>query len=508
MTSVAERNLLKNNKPVDPGDNSQHDLRALLRDTQGNILKPHGRDHVHHLFVQFGPKLDEKGRKWLATMSKLVTSAMSQWDDSTLRAAKMAAAKAITDPTARKKAIAKVRAESTVFVNLMLSYKGYVALRLKPWAPSDKGFERGGQHEQTRWKLNDPPLDTWQDAYTKDLHALVVVANDNTDSIAATVATIKQALAGAGRIVHEETGSALRLDHNGKEREDGPVREHFGYLDGISNPLFYAKDLKGSERGTLSDPFAPLGLVLLPDPGATKGGCGSYVAFRKLRQHVARFKADKTKFAEKLRAADKPTGKQPKYYEDLAGAYIFGRFTDGTPVVRQSKPSGDPVGDLSVDFDYQNDRAGTKCPLASHIRKSNPRGDATSVNKSDPEYERSHRIARRGMSYGPRTLKPKDTDDVGMLFMCVQASIVDQFEFLRNIWCDQKDFPLTGTGRDPLIGNPPDAKSQYQRWPRTYGASGPDKYLDKVGLGPWVTLRGAEYFFMPSVSFLATGGRP
>lgn len=513
MTAVAERNLLKNEKPIDPGDTSQKDLQALLKDTQGNILKPHGRDHVKHLFVRFNKDTIPAARNWLATMAEVwVTSALKQWQDSSRRSEEMAAAKSISDPEARAEAIAEVRLRSKVFVNLLLSSKGYDALRLKKLMPRDKSFELGSRHQDVLWKLNDPPPDQWDKGFNQELHALIIVADDNDGPLTKAVDRIKKSLQGVGAVVHEETGNAMRLDHDGKTRPDGPVREHFGYLDGLSDPLFYAKDLKKVEekegaRDRYSDPFAQLGLVLLPDPGAKEGGCGSYFVYRKLRQHVAKFKHDQEELAKKLEAAAEGTTQSHEYYKDLAGAYVFGRFTDGTPVVRQSKPSGKSVGELVNKFDYGKDRDGTMCPLSSHIRKTNPRGDAVHINKSDLEYERSRRIARRGMSYGPQTLNPGENEDVGMLFLCAQSSIVEQFEFMRHIWSDQKDFPLVDTGMDPLIGHSADLKIHFQKWPSKYGGNDKSKYLDNVSVGPWVTLRGAEYFFVPSLSFLRSGRR-
>lgn len=180
MTAVAERDLLKNEKPIDPGDTSQKELQALLKDTQGNFLKPHGRDHVKHLFVQFDKDKVADAKKWLAMMADAwITSALKQWQDSSRRAEEMAAAKSIPDPEAKKKAIADVRLRSKVFVNRMLSSAGYDTLRLMKSMPRDKSFVLGARHADVLWKLNDPPPDQWDPGFKKELHALVIVADDN-----------------------------------------------------------------------------------------------------------------------------------------------------------------------------------------------------------------------------------------------------------------------------------------------------------------------------------------
>jgi hypothetical protein len=139
------------------------------------------------------------------------------------------------------------------------------------------------------------------------------------------------------------------------------------------------------------------------------------------------------------------------------------------------------------------------------------------------EDENSHRITRRGITYGQRlTKKFKDdrgkvfegldeekekrlgrtpTKDVGLLFMCFQASIADQFGFMQKQWANSSDFVRPETGIDPMIGQPV-AVADYN-WPAGYGEPRIDKPQSQTKpFAGAVTMKGGEFFFAPSLSFL------
>ena len=82
--------------------------------------------------------------------------------------------------------------------------------------------------------------------------------------------------------------------------------------------------------------------------------------------------------------------------------------------------------------------------------------------------------------------------------MCFQNDIHHQFEFIQRVWVDNARFPqlLAGTGDDPLIGQ--DETHAEQTWRVHYGRSEPTKEVD---FRAFVTLRGGEYFFAPSLGF-------
>jgi len=98
---------------------------------------------------------------------------------------------------------------------------------------------------------------------------------------------------------------------------------------------------------------------------------------------------------------------------------------------------------------------------------------------------------------------PNPAADRGLLFMCFQANIDKQFEFIQRVWVDNPNFPkqLLGgkdTGDDPLIGR---RSNEKQRWPRTWGDAAAGK--TEFNFEAAVTLKGGEYFFAPGKPFLA-----
>jgi deferrochelatase/peroxidase EfeB len=169
-----------------------------------------------------------------------------------------------------------------------------------------------------------------------------------------------------------------------------------------------------------------------------------------------------------------------------------GRFRDGTAIALESRQTGRRENN----FTYHADPDGNKCPLFSHVRKSNPRGSSL----ERPETERAHRIARRGMTYGEFT--PFDSHEsswpergVGLLFQCYQASVPNQFEFIQLQWANSVNVSQPGTGQDTVIGQ---GASTTVRVPARWG------HADRVSFdfGEFVRMLGGEYFFTPSIPVL------
>ena len=105
--------------------------------------------------------------------------------------------------------------------------------------------------------------------------------------------------------------------------------EHFGFEDGISQPLSLKTDIERWAAGAAQkwDPTAnPFSLLLVRDAIAPHT-YGSYAVYRKLEQDVAGFRSQTMRLAELV---DQPG--------DLAraGALAVGRLSDGTPLVARS----------------------------------------------------------------------------------------------------------------------------------------------------------------------------
>jgi len=81
-------------------------------------------------------------------------------------------------------------------------------------------------------------------------------------------------------------------------------------------------------------------------------------------------------------------------------------------------------------------------PPNSHIRRSNPRALPT-----DPD----RRIFRRG--YPLIAATTQGTLERGLLFVAFARSLSTQAEFIMRAWLKNPDFPVPGSGVDPILGN-------------------------------------------------------
>jgi Dyp-type peroxidase family len=474
---------IKLDTPAEQVDVESLQFSPMLQHLQANILKPHGRDFARHIFLRFTGS-PAAVRSWIREyVSPRVTSSQQQFQ---------AAAKRRLDPNGAL--------DGGVVCGFFLSAHGYRFLGFDLHGFASEAFQKGMKHrdESVLHKLvdtenEDPRVKDWQAPFREEIHALVTLADDDETTLEDAANKTRQSADTVAEILCIEDGSVLR-------RQNEPV-EHFGYFDGLSQPLFTKQDvdkdrLQNPKTGTWNA-AARLSLVLADDPLSNAADAfGSYLVYRKLRQDVPRFDAAVVQLANKLGVAP-----------DLAGAYVVGRFKDGTPVERSQQPAGS----ASNDFNYDEDKDGVRCPFHAHIRKTNPRG--TTPLTSLPA-EKRRRIARRGIPYGPPVsgaadnLPPNDDPKTqrGLLFMCFQSSIEDQFEFIQRVWVDNKHFPTSvltngllqaDTGDDPLIGQDDD---EAQRWPKRWGDTHAGKKT--IDFESAVKLEGGEYFFAPSLPFL------
>jgi Dyp-type peroxidase family len=477
----------------------------MFRNLQANILKSHGRNASRHVFLRFtGDRAAV--RNWIRTkIAPKVLSAEEQFRQAKLRHD------------------GDKSFDGGVVTLFFLSAAGYEFLGFKTKGKLKSSAFRDGMKDQKKGLFKeviegvleidnkDPKPATWEKGFRADIHAMVLFAddlrndNDNETRLLNEIELLKTQLGGIGEILLVDEGKALRRSRPDLPDGEGEPIEHFGYFDGISQPLFTREDLdryygeekKGTRGAGNWDPSASLDLVLVPDPFAdTAEAYGSYFVYRKLHQDVGAWNG-------KVVACAAAIGHDP----NLTGAMAVGRFKDGTPVVDSKIANGDFNNDFTFDRD---DPDGFACPRHGHVRKVNPRG---TTPKPGLKTERARRIARRGIPYGrpvPGLCPPGvPTDanpgaDRGLLFMCYQANIEKQFEFIQRVWVDNPNFPkqLLGskdTGDDPVIGQ---RKNEPQRWPKTWG----DKAAGRIGFNfeAAVTLKGGEYLFAPSLPFLAS----
>lgn len=507
-----EQNLDRREHPITEDEMASLEkypnLKEALENLQGNILHGHGRDHSVHIFLRFLPHQEEAAKKWIEKIAReRITSAQKQFEQA--------------------KEHKKHKISDKVFCSFFLSALGYEVLHI-PKCPEDKAFRQGMSERRTAMgsdiALNDPPFHSWDPKYQRKIHAMLLLACKDENVLGDAE---RSCMAGI-----EEFASVCATER-GRVRRDAQNRsiEHFGYVDGRSQPLFFEKDLRkertkkgGTDRW---DPQAGPSLVLVKDPNGDphKTGIpayGSYLVFRKLKQDVDEFERALEALADALHLKD--------HERQRAEALVMGRFRDGTPLVLQCTPGRpDPVPN---NFTFINDPQGLKCPFHAHIRKMNPRGERDRVVQSalvatlkklsvggEDDYEgnqsalaaeyteRRHRIARRSVVYGihekEREKDPtlRATPDVGVLFMCFQKDIRRQFEFLQANWANNENAPAQGTAPDAIIGRTrAGQKGSAQTWPRRWNGRRNDE--QGFSFQSFVTLEGGEYFFAPSISFL------
>jgi deferrochelatase/peroxidase EfeB len=246
------------------------------------------------------------------------------------------------------------------------------------------------------------------------------------------------------------------------------------------------------------------------------GRNGTYLVLRQLQQDVRGF----WQFVDRQSKAD------PQAREQLAWAMV-GRKRDGDPLEELSQQAIEGVKPAtpSNQFNYDSDAAGTRCPFGAHVRRANPRnadfppgtGGLISqlihnlgFNKVGPREDimsstRFHRVLRRGREYGPglspeQALQPNypDQEEHGIQFVCLNANISRQFEFVQGAWIMSTKFNGMSGESDPLLGN----RQPIPGCPVTDNfllpqESGPARRIE--GLPQFVTVRGGAYFFLPGI---------
>ncbi|MCD9188444.1 MAG: Dyp-type peroxidase [Pyrinomonadaceae bacterium] len=477
-------NLKEEIFPIDPEDKK---YERMLANLQGNILKSHGRKFAVHLFLTFLDDPDPM-REWISEFAaRYVTSALRQHYET------------------KEFKLSKI---SRLFAGFYLSAEGYRALGFTEEELEEKfdGSETADDNDprqvdvsfrdgmpQGRSTLGDPPAGEWETNFLQNrIDALIQLADDDTERLEDAVRLIGEWLEVSGIRFFQQDGKVLF------DKESNKQIEHFGFRDGISQPVFYYDDvLEAGKNGDRNwNPFAPLKLALVKDPLTEAEDCfGSYLVFRKLEQNVQGFYEEGEALAAALTGKEKGqlTGKE----KDLAAALVVGRFRNGLPLMMSDDMEQKTLIDYN-NFNYFDNKtrafSENKCPVHAHIRRVNPRGEADTNEK-----EAMHRIIRRGIPYGD----PGD-EEVGLLFMCFQSSIPRQFGFIQSRWANVSAFlGRESSGLDPIIGRNKSieegSEERKQKWLPVWGGNGEPVAFE---FKSFVTLKGGEFFFAPSIAFL------
>ncbi len=326
--------------------------------------------------------------------------------------------------------------------------------------------------------------------------------------------------------------------------------EPFGFADGISQPqidweqqlkrpstelaygnlvalgeflLGYPNEYgKITDRPLLESNAATTGLLDAEDAPTKKDLArnGTYLVMRQLEQDVRGF----------WNFLHEQTGGNAADAAQL-GAKMVGRTRAGEPLVSiQAEPIAgtDPRTVTQNQFTYENDPVGARCPFGAHVRRTNPRNNdfpgprpgmlrkvIIMLGFGPKEFYndltssvRFHRILRRGREYGSELLPedalqpaPPNESPRGLHFICLNANISRQFEFLQNAWIANTKFSGVTGESDPLLGT----RESIQGCPVTgnFTIPGDGKLRRRVsGLPQFVTVRGGGYFFLPSLRAL------
>ena len=299
--------------------------------------------------------------------------------------------------------------------------------------------------------------------------------------------------------------------------------EPFGFRDGVSQPIVEGLSKTGAPEVTVKAGEFVLGYeneyglytdrplvddpsrVLPKDPQgsgrADLGRNGSYLVFRQLRQDVAAFWQFLGGAAQGDRAA----------MMRLA-AKMVGRWPSGAPLVLAPDADLPALADAN-DFAYhEHDRRGTRCPVGAHIRRTNPRDSLDPAPGPGRSWaiNRRHRLLRRGREYGPplpreQALAGDDGAERGLHFMCLNANIQRQFEFVQHTWLNNPKFAGLYDDSDPIT-----APSVPNGGTFTIPTDGVRERM--TGVPRFVSVRGGAYFFLPGVAALrylaGIGGEP
>ena len=357
-------------------------------------------------------------------------------------------------------------------------------------------------------------------ATPQTVHGLLLLYAASQDDSRSWAEDVQRALAPFGVAVVRQLSLDLQLDAN------NIAREHFGFADGISQPIPFGDSVVlGDGRPSKQDHWhgVPLGEFLLghtnahneksPGPlvadngetatGLTREGApegfldlgrnGSYMVVRELRQNVAAFWKSLEAGAARIRAHD-PSATHVT--ADWLAERAVGRNLDGHLLCPSGLLAADPDGQPQNDVGFvREDRYGHGCPLGSHVRRANPRDglakDAASA-QTMLDAANNHRILRRGRKFGPppgdRTTD--DNEERGLLFICLNSDIARQFEFIQQTWIMNQNFATLFDETDPLVG------------PKGNFTIGERPLRRIVEVETFVQSAGGEYFFLPSIPAL------
>ena len=327
------------------------------------------------------------------------------------------------------------------------------------------------------------------------------------------------------KIGFETHGLELLKNLDGLTLKDD--KEHFGFRDGIGQPIIKGSGRTGPDYNCVNAGEFILGYKnnyevfpdspaiveeqgnqnLLPPSSARPGfrdlgKNGSYLIIRQMEQDVDGFWGFMND-----NSAKNDDGSINEAASTKLAAQFVGRWPSGAPLSKF--PDEDPGG-ASDDNDFlykKDDPTGAKCPFGSHLRRMNPRDTFEDYKpKMSLILSNRHRLIRRARLYGdpiigsPTNHSPKG--DVGLYFNCFSGDISRQFEFLQYTWSNYPKIKQLYNDPDPIIGvveKPTDNKNSNTNGQQFTIQGEPfNKTINNLKRN--ITIKGGAYFFFPSIT--------
>ncbi|MGB5834552.1 MAG: hypothetical protein WBG92_21550 [Thiohalocapsa sp.] len=541
-----------------------------LADIQGNIVRPYGRfgfPMARYYFLRVDPAQAADGRAFVERVRPRVTSAV-RW----MVGPNDLAPQAVEPPDCT------LNIAFTFFGLLALGLPVSTLARMPPEfidGMAARGYILGDEGDSDRaywdaiWRTNAErrwrsttgqadegsgglgyvhiwiSINARDQAQMQQSHDWLIGAVDAHGGVSLLAGNGKDGAAYQDAAALIEPGAEGRLLPTGKE--------HFGFTDGIGDPVFdgryepeiEAKRVLGRGKLTPDQRWEPLaaGEFLLGHPDESQElpptappweftRNGSYMVYRKLHQNVQAFRSYVDAQAEAFAQMMDLSLEQAR---ETLRAKMAGRWSDGIPLMvaptyedwqvtraewsdvaglkwiprakrtTEQQDRLDAYDRMLSDFKYGDDIDGVKCPYGAHLRRANTRDMLDPLLTAKEKSERvgsalnkRRRILRRGLPYGRFDPAAGDDGEHGIVFMAICVSLSRQFEFVQQQWMQYGlDFNL-GNDTCPIIGN-------HGEQTKLVVAADPDG--DKppyicAQMPQFVTTRGGDYFFLPGLNAL------
>ncbi|MEL7220783.1 MAG: hypothetical protein AAGJ93_05650 [Bacteroidota bacterium] len=421
---------------------------GILDNIQANVLKPHDRNCCLFLFFIWDEKVSEKKhyKAWVKAAGSFVTSHQQQLADTLAY---------------------KLRGQQSAVINFGLTYQA---------------FELMGSELATTFQQEKEFVDTvdgssfYQPSYPENKegeytvfhpgihHAALYIAHDDEQLLYQKQNEILAKLSELKLLVRVKPFWVKQKRKPAEKGKKGRAAGPLGFEDDISTV--------SQEEEILEHAFG-----FKKNNPENKRYLGTFMMVQKILLNQAAFDKHAAALAETFNT------KTPDPVSiELAKAYMIGRFRNGTPLVCSNEASA-KIRDEENSFDYQNDKAGLRCPFHAHIRSANPRKDGKSVP-----------IVRRSIVFDEIRAEKKEE---AMLFISFQSSAKEN---LRPIY--QRMLSVTEDGHPDALFYPHKEGQRPWLYHPVYGLETAERIAYKRPAGDITTIGSGALYFCPSKAYL------